>query len=351
MAVEGARPLSMWRAVLGRSPRQFSQPGALATLGSVSSLTSSAPERSQFLCRPIIVPPAAQQLLGPPSKPCKRGAAGAMEGNGEGGVPLTGGAVFDKELYGGADVTGYAAVAADLEEDDVDEREAAVARCVGRAGGAGMGPGRCCRGCRPHQMVGTSDAGAGRAGRRARAVHRLPPPPPPLPAVVAAAHRIVLPSSSLPILQQAGLLHSAQVVDERPAGAGGWRRGACAAGAERSRRRGAAAAAGGCVPAGKQASCSWGQPSQSSLDAPSCCFADAMLLSCCAAPTHLPLRLLSCCPGPYRPASPLPACCRAFSAHSRGSRGAPSPHLLTCSYVASCLRHRRTRACFSRSAS
>lgn len=48
------------------------------------------------------------------------------------GVPLTGGAVYDKELYGGGDVTGYAAVAADLEEEELDEREAAVARCAGR---------------------------------------------------------------------------------------------------------------------------------------------------------------------------------------------------------------------------
>jgi hypothetical protein len=47
------------------------------------------------------------------------------------GVPLTGAAVYDKDLYG-ADVTGYTAVAADIdEEDEVDERERAVARFVG----------------------------------------------------------------------------------------------------------------------------------------------------------------------------------------------------------------------------
>lgn len=51
-----------------------------------------------------------------------------MAENGKGGVPL-GGAVYDKDLYGGADVTGYAALAAEVEEDeDMDEREAAVAR-------------------------------------------------------------------------------------------------------------------------------------------------------------------------------------------------------------------------------
>lgn len=47
------------------------------------------------------------------------------------GVPLTGKAVFDDELYGGSEpITGFAAVAQDVEEDEVDEREAAVARRV-----------------------------------------------------------------------------------------------------------------------------------------------------------------------------------------------------------------------------
>ncbi len=47
------------------------------------------------------------------------------------GVPLTGKAVYDAELYGGSEpITGFAAVAQDVEEDEVDEREAAVARCV-----------------------------------------------------------------------------------------------------------------------------------------------------------------------------------------------------------------------------
>lgn len=50
--------------------------------------------------------------------------------NGSGGVPLTGKAVYDAELYGaGGPATGYAAVAADIDEDEeMDEREAAVAR-------------------------------------------------------------------------------------------------------------------------------------------------------------------------------------------------------------------------------
>ncbi|KAI7844119.1 hypothetical protein COHA_002257 [Chlorella ohadii] len=44
------------------------------------------------------------------------------------GVPLTGKAVYDAELYGGSEpITGFAAVAQDVEEDEVDEREAAVA--------------------------------------------------------------------------------------------------------------------------------------------------------------------------------------------------------------------------------
>lgn len=49
------------------------------------------------------------------------------------GVPLTGSAAYDEELYGGsAGVTGYAAVAQDIEEEeDVDERERAVARSGG----------------------------------------------------------------------------------------------------------------------------------------------------------------------------------------------------------------------------
>lgn len=47
-----------------------------------------------------------------------------------GGVPLAGRAAGDDdELLGGSGpVSGYAAVAADLEEDEIDEREAAVAR-------------------------------------------------------------------------------------------------------------------------------------------------------------------------------------------------------------------------------
>lgn len=68
---------------------------------------------------------------------------------GAGGVPLTGKAVFDEELYGGAEpITGFAAVAQDVDEEEVDEREAAVARCVmrqlvcsrGRACAAGLAP-------------------------------------------------------------------------------------------------------------------------------------------------------------------------------------------------------------------
>lgn len=43
--------------------------------------------------------------------------------NGQG----VGKAVYDTELYGG-DVTGYNAVAADIEEEELDEREQAVAR-------------------------------------------------------------------------------------------------------------------------------------------------------------------------------------------------------------------------------
>lgn len=45
------------------------------------------------------------------------------------GIPLTGKAVYDEELLGGSEpITGFAAVAQDVEEDELDEREAAVAR-------------------------------------------------------------------------------------------------------------------------------------------------------------------------------------------------------------------------------
>jgi hypothetical protein len=48
------------------------------------------------------------------------------------GVPLTGKAVYDEDLYGAGGVAGYAAVAADLEaEEEMDDREQAVARSVG----------------------------------------------------------------------------------------------------------------------------------------------------------------------------------------------------------------------------
>lgn len=57
----------------------------------------------------------------------RQGAMADQNGGGR-GVPLTGGAVYDEDLYGGANVTGYAAVAADLEEEELDEREQAVAR-------------------------------------------------------------------------------------------------------------------------------------------------------------------------------------------------------------------------------
>lgn len=52
----------------------------------------------------------------------------ADQNGGARGVPLSGKAVFDEDLYGG-DMTGYAAVAADMDDaEEVDEREAAVAR-------------------------------------------------------------------------------------------------------------------------------------------------------------------------------------------------------------------------------
>ncbi len=52
----------------------------------------------------------------------------ADQNGGTRGVPLSGKAVFDEELYGG-DMTGYAAVAAEVDDtDELDEREAAVAR-------------------------------------------------------------------------------------------------------------------------------------------------------------------------------------------------------------------------------
>ncbi|KAL4443434.1 hypothetical protein ABPG75_011171 [Micractinium tetrahymenae] len=51
----------------------------------------------------------------------------AEQNGGARGVPLSGKAVFDEELYGG-DMTGYAAVAADIDDaEELDEREAAVA--------------------------------------------------------------------------------------------------------------------------------------------------------------------------------------------------------------------------------
>ncbi len=43
-----------------------------------------------------------------------------------GTVPLTGKAVYDQELYGGSDRSGYAAVVG--EDEDLDEREKVVAR-------------------------------------------------------------------------------------------------------------------------------------------------------------------------------------------------------------------------------
>lgn len=47
----------------------------------------------------------------------------------EKGVPLTGKAVYDEDLYGTAGATGYAAVAADPDaEEEMDDREQAVAR-------------------------------------------------------------------------------------------------------------------------------------------------------------------------------------------------------------------------------
>lgn len=52
----------------------------------------------------------------------------ADQNGGARGVPLSGKAVFDEELYGG-DMTGYAAVAAEIDDaEELDEREAAVAR-------------------------------------------------------------------------------------------------------------------------------------------------------------------------------------------------------------------------------
>jgi hypothetical protein len=52
-----------------------------------------------------------------------------MADDGENGkrVPLTGKAVYDQDLYGG-DVTGYAPMAVDVEDEEQDERERAVAR-------------------------------------------------------------------------------------------------------------------------------------------------------------------------------------------------------------------------------
>ena len=59
-----------------------------------------------------------------------QGASGGTRMSDQRGVPLTGKAVYDEELYGGGaeNITGFAAVAQDVDEEELDEREAAVAR-------------------------------------------------------------------------------------------------------------------------------------------------------------------------------------------------------------------------------
>lgn len=54
------------------------------------------------------------------------------EENGIGGVPVTGGAVFDQDLYGAADkFSGYQQVAVDDEEDD-QQAELGCVLCLGQ---------------------------------------------------------------------------------------------------------------------------------------------------------------------------------------------------------------------------
>lgn len=77
------------------------------------------------MCSPVSVgDKRAQELLGEGRSQPKM----ADQNGGARGVPLSGKAVFDEELYGG-DMTGYAAVAAEIDDaEELDEREAAVAR-------------------------------------------------------------------------------------------------------------------------------------------------------------------------------------------------------------------------------
>ena len=128
------------------------------------------------------------------------------------GVSLTGRAL-DEDIYGGAGAT-YTREVAEVEEEDeeMDERERAVARCAGPAASLSL-PGPDGRQERPvGSAVRLLDRGRGGSGDTAAC---RPPLPPPCCLTTAAL-------SCCACLQQAGVLHGSQGGDERPASAGGW---------------------------------------------------------------------------------------------------------------------------------